>query len=176
MYSVPEQLSSASKAGVETLANMANTAFGGAERLAALNLNAARTLMEDSATRTRAWFGVKDVQGLVSLQTDLAQPGLEKVAIYSRSVYQIAADTREALADVVEGQVSELSRSASEALDTAAKTAPGGSDLAMNAIRSSISAANSTYGSMSRAAKQVSEMAGATLAAATVVKRSRKTV
>ena len=176
MYNLPEQLSSASKAGVETLVNMANTAFGGAERLAALNLNAARTLMEDGATRTRVLCGVEDLQGLVSLQSNLAQPGLEKAAVYSRSVYQIAADTQEALSDVVEGQVSEFSRSASEALDSAVKTAPGGSDLAFNAIRSSISAANSAYDSMSRAAKQFSEMAGATLAAVTVVRSGRKAV
>ncbi len=176
MYNLLEQFSGAGKAGVETLVNMANTAFGGAERLAALNLNAARTLMEEGATGTRALFGVEDVQGLVSLQSNLAQPGLEKAAVYSRSVYQIAADTQEALSDVVEGQVCELSRNASEALEAAAKTAPGGSDLAVSAIRSSISAANCAYESMTRAAKQLGEMAGATLVAATVVKSGRKAV
>lgn len=176
MYNLLEQLSSANKAGVEILVNMANTAFGGAERLAALNLNAARTAMEDGATGTRALFGVEGVDGLGSLQSGLAQPGLEKAAVYSRSVYQIAADTQEALSDVVGGQVSEFSRSASEALDTAAKTAPEGSELAVSAIRSSISAANSAYESMSRTAKQVSEMAGATLAAVTIVKSGRRAV
>ena len=176
MYDVSEKLSSASKTSVETLVNMANTAFGGMERLAALNLNAARTLMEDGAANTRALLGVKDVQGLVSLQTMMAQPGLQKATVYSRSVCRIAADTQEALSEVVEGQVCELSQSANQALDEAAKTAPPGADLGVNAMRSVLVAANSAYDSMSRAAKQVTEMAEATLADATVVKSSRKPV
>lgn len=176
MYDVSEKLSSVSKASVETLVNMANTAFGGMERLAALNLNAARTLMEDSAASTRALLDVKDVQSLVSLQTMMAQPGLQKATVYSRSVCRIAADTQEALSDVVEGQVSELKQSASQVLDEAAKTVPPGSDLGVNAMRSVLVAANSAYDSMSKAAKQVTEMAEATLAAATVVKSSRKPV
>ena len=176
MYDVSEKLSTASKTSVETLVNMANTAFGGMERLAALNLNAARTLMEDGAASTRALLGVKDVEGLVSLQTMLAQPGLQKATVYSRSVCRIAADTQEALSDVVEGQVCELSQSATQALDEVAKTAPPGADLGVNAMRSVLVAANSAYDSMARAAKQVTEMAEATLAVATVAKSSRKPV
>ena len=134
MYKLPEQLASANQASVETLVTFANAAFGGAERLAALNLNAARTMLEDGAANTRALLGVKDVQSLVSLQTTLSQPGLEKASVYSRSVYQIAAETQEALSEVVEGQVSKLSK----------------------------------------AARQVTAMAQANLAAATAVKPARK--
>jgi len=174
MYKVPEQLTGVNRAGVETLVTLANAAFAGAERLAALNLNAARTLLEDSAANTRALLAVKDVQDLVSLQNTLAQPGLEKATDYSRSVYQIATETREALSEVVEGQVSELNKNASLALDRAVKTAPAGSDLAVNAMRSALSAANSAYDSMSKAARQAAEMAQATLAVATAAKPGGK--
>lgn len=123
MYSVPEQLTSANKAGVETLVTIANTAFSGAERLAALNLNAVRTLLEESTANTRALLSVKDVQELVSLQTTLAKPGLEKASTYSRSVYQIAAETQEALSEVVEGRVTELAKNAGKAFKKAVKAA-----------------------------------------------------
>ncbi|MBK8119665.1 MAG: phasin family protein [Sulfuritalea sp.] len=176
MYDISEKLSSASKASVDTLVNMANTAFGGMERLAALNLNAARTLMEDGAARTRALLEVKDVKSLVSLQSMMAQPGLQKATVYSRSVCRIAADTQEALSEVVEGQVSEFSQSASQALDEAAKRAPPGSDLGVNAMRSALAAAGSAYDSMIKASKQVAEMAEATLAVASVANSSRKPV
>lgn len=174
MYDVAEKLSSASQASVETLVNMANTAFGGMERLAALNLNAARTMMEDGAARTRALLEVKDVQGLVSLQTMMAQPSLQKTTVYSHSVCQIAADTQEALSDVVEGQVSELSQSATQALDEAAKTSLPGSALGVDAMRSVLVAANSAYDRMAKASKQITEMAEATLAVASVAKSRRK--
>lgn len=176
MYDVPERLTSASAASVDAFATLASTAFGGAERLVALNLNAARTMMEESAASARALLEVKDVPGLVSLQTMRLQPGLEKAGAYSRTVYRIATDTKEALSEVVEGQVCELGHSANQALDDAASGAPAGSDLAVNAIRSALSTANSTYLSMTKTAKQVSDLAEAALAAAIVAKPSRKTV
>ena len=75
--------------------------------MAALNLNAVRSLFENSTTNARALIAVKDVQGLASLQTRLAQPGIDKAAVYSRSLYQIAAETQEALSEVIKNQVSE---------------------------------------------------------------------
>jgi len=107
MYKLPEQLASANQASVNTLVTIANAAFGGVERLAALNLNAVRSLLEDSTTNARALVAVKDAQGLVSLQTRLAQPGLDKATLYSRSLYQIATETQEALSEVIKNQVSE---------------------------------------------------------------------
>ena len=159
MYNVSEQLSSTNKAGVETFMTIANATFAGAERLAALNLNAARSFVEDSAATTRALLAVKDVEALVSLQKSLAQPDTEKATDYSRRVYEIATQTQEALTQVVE----------------AVKTAPAGSDLAVNALRSAISAANSAYDSMSKAAKQATEIAEANLAAATAAVTPKKT-
>ena len=41
-----EQFASANKANVETLLTIANTAFASAERLAALNLNTARAVLD----------------------------------------------------------------------------------------------------------------------------------
>lgn len=167
MYNVSEQFSSANKAGVETFMTLANATFAGAERLTALNLNAARSFVEDSAANTRALFAVKNVEALVSLQKSLAQPDSQKASAYSRRVYEIATETKEALSQVVEAKVSELNKNIDLALDKAVKTAPAGSDLAVNALRTAISAANSAYDSMNKAAKQATELAEANLAAAT---------
>lgn len=45
MFKLPEQFATANKTNTEALLNLANTAFAGMERLAALNLNAARALV-----------------------------------------------------------------------------------------------------------------------------------
>ena len=121
MYSVTEQLVSANKARVETLATIANAAFSGTERLAALNLGAARSLLEDSVEGIRAVLAANDVRGLVSLQNMLAQPGSEQVADYSSSVFEIAIQTREALSQVVEAQVLEMNKAFTLALDKSAR-------------------------------------------------------
>ena len=101
MYNTPEQLTGANKANVETLLTIANTAFASAERLAALNLNTARILLEDCVNNAKALMSAKDVQELLSMQTTLAQPAFEKAVAYSRSVYEIATQTQEEFAQDV---------------------------------------------------------------------------
>lgn len=165
MYTVPDQFNST--AGIETLASLASATFAGMERLAALNLNAARTLMEQGADTSRALLAARDAQALLSLQGKLAKTDAEKAADYSRKVYEIANQTREALSKVVESQVSELNTNLGKQLDQAVKTAPAGSDLALNSLRSALAAANSAYDSMSKAARQAGELAEANLAVAT---------
>jgi phasin family protein len=167
MYTTPEKLASANKANVETLLTLANTAFASAERLAALNLNTARTLLEESVSNAKSLLGAKDAQDLVGLQSSLGQPAVEKIAAYSRSVYEIATQTQEEISKVFEGQFAELNKNVASALDIAAKNAPAGSDVAVAAVKSAIAAANSAFDSMSKAAKQVTEIAEANVAAAT---------
>lgn len=174
MYKVPEQITSANAASVEALAVLAKTAFASAERMAALNLNTVRMLLEDSVANTRALLAVKDVQELVSLQTTLAQPGLKKASAYSRRAYDIASDTQEAFSKVAKAQVSKVNQQLSLALVKAGETAPAGSDVAINALRSALAAANSVYDRMAEASKRLAELAEANFAAATVVKSHRK--
>lgn len=167
MYTTPEQLASANKANIESLLTLANTAFASAERLAALNLNTARNLLEDIVSNAKTLLAVKDVQELMNVQASLAQPSVEKAVAYSRGVYEIATQTQEELSKVIESQFAEVNKNVTSALDKAAKNAPAGSDVAVAAVKSAIAAANSAYDSMSKAAKQVAEIAEANVAAAT---------
>lgn len=166
-FVTPEQFAAANKTNVETLLTLANTAFASAERLAALNLNTARSLLEDGVANTKALLAAKDVQELVNLQVSLAQPIVEKAVAYARSVYEISSQSQEEMSKVFEGQVAEMNKGVATALDKAAKSAPAGSDVAVAAVKSAIAAANSAYDSMSKAAKQVAEIAEANVAAAT---------
>ena len=166
-FVTPEQFAATNKANIETLLTLANTAFASAERLAALNLNTARSLLEDGVANTKALLAAKDVQELVNLQASLAQPIVEKAVAYARSVYEITSQSQEEMGKVFEGQVAEMNKGVASALDKAAKSAPAGSDVAVAAVKSAIAAANSAYDSMSKAAKQVAEIAEANVAAAT---------
>ena len=167
MFATPEQFTAANKANVENLLTVANNAFASAERLAALNLNTARSFLEDSMANAKALLAVKDVQELVSLQTAMAQPLVEKAVAYNRSVYEIASQSQEEVSKLVEAQIADLNKSLAAALDKAAKSAPAGSDVAVAAVKSAIAAANSAYDSVTKAAKQVAEIAEANVAAAT---------
>ncbi len=167
MFATPEQFAAANKAQIESLLTIANASFASAEKLAALNVNIARSYLEDGIANAKSLMAAKDVQELVSLQASLTQPAIEKAVAYSRSVYEIAHSVQDELAKIVEGQIAEVNKSISSVLEKAAKSAPAGSDVAVAAVKSALAAANSAYDSMSKAAKQVAEIAEANVAAAT---------
>lgn len=167
MFATPEQFAAANKAQVETLLTVANSSFASAEKLAALNVNTARSVLEDSISNAKSLLTVKSPEEFLSLQSSFAQPGIEKFVAYARSVYEIASQAQGEIAQIVESQFSDLNKNISSALDKAAKSAPAGSDVAVAAVKSALAAANSAYDSMSKAAKQVAEMTEANVAAAT---------
>lgn len=167
MFTTPEQFAVANKAAVDSLLSLANTALASAERVAALNLNTARSVLEDGVANAKAMMGVKDVQEAVSMQAGMAQPGVEKAVAYSRSVYEISAQAQEELSKSLEAQFGEFQKQVASLLDTASKSAPAGSDVAVAAVKSAIAAATSAFDNMNKAAKQVAEITEANVAAAT---------
>ena len=142
MFTTPEQFAAANKATVDSLLSLANTALASAERIAALNLNTARSVVEDSVSGAKALMGAKDVQEALSIQASLAQPNVEKAVAYSRSVYEISAQTQEELSKMVESQFGDFQKTVAGLLDQAAKSAPAGSDVAVAAVKSALAAAN----------------------------------
>ncbi len=167
MNKLPAQFAEANKAGIEAMLTIANTVFASAERLTALNLNTARTMLEDGVANTKALMSAKDMQELASMQATIAQPSVEKAVAYSRSVYEIATQTQSELAKVSEAQMAEMKSAMFNMLDQSLKNAPAGSDAAVAAVKSAMAAASAAYDSMTKAAKQVTEIAEANVAAAT---------
>lgn len=175
MNVTPDQISTASKAGVEMWLGIANTQFAAMERLSALNISAAKAAFEAGMGQTRALLGAKDPQELANLNAAAAQPSLENAIAYSRSVYELATQTQGEMNKIIESQASEFSRNMSGFLDKVSKNAPAGSDVAVAAVKSALAAANSAYDSMTKVAKQASEIAEANFAAASsAAKEARK--
>ena len=163
----PEQFAAANKAAVDSLLSVANTALASAERIASLNLETARSVLEDSVSGAKAIMGAKDSQEALSIQASLAQPSVEKAVAYSKSVYEISSETQEQLTKMVEAQFGDFQKNVAAMLEKAAKSAPAGSDVAVAAVQSAIAAANSAFDNMRKTAKQVTEMAQSNVAAAT---------
>ena len=174
MYVTPEQVAANGKAGVETAIAMANQQFAVYEKLAALNFNATKAAFEDSVTHAKAILSAKDIQELVNLNVSAAQPGLEKLIAYQRSVYDLATQQQAEMTRFFETQAGELNKNVVGFLDKYAKNAPAGSDVAVAAVKSALAAANSAYDSFTKVAKQASEIAEANMAAATAAAGKKK--
>lgn len=166
-FIAPEQFVAANKANVETVLKLANSAIARAERLAALNLNTARSVLEDSVANTKTLLAVKNPQDVATLQAALAQPAVEKSVAYARSVYEIVAEGQQEVAKLFEEQIAELNKTVAAALDQAAKSAPAGTEGLFAAVKSAIAAGNSAYDNISKAAKQMTDVAEANVASAT---------
>ncbi len=167
MIAIPENMASANKAAVEIFLTLTDTAFAGGERLAALHLGLARSFLEDGLAGFQSLSGVKDPEQFVALQTKLAQPAMEKFAAYSRNLFEIATQAQEEVSQVVEAQFAVLNKNVGDVLDKASRNAPAGTEGAIAAARSAIAASNSAYENISKATRQLVEMAESNLAAAT---------
>ena len=167
MFNTPEQFAEANKASVDAMLTLANTALASAERIAALNLNTARSMLEDGVANAKAMLGAKDAKEFLSVQASLAQPGLEKAVAYTRSVYEISAQSKEEISKLLETQFSDYQKTVMSLLEKATKNAPAGSDVAVNAVKSAINSATTAFENINKAARQVADIAETNLAAAT---------
>ena len=69
-----EQLTAAQKANAEVMVALVHTAFNGVEKIAELNLAAARDFLNSSVNGTQTLLGAKDVQEAAKLLERYVQP------------------------------------------------------------------------------------------------------
>jgi phasin family protein len=172
MYVTPDKLAESGKASVEAAVALVQTQFAALERFAALNLNTAKAAFSDSAAHVKSLLEAKDPQEVAKLSSAYAQPALEKAAAYGRSVYDLASEAQTHVTKIAESQAAQFNKSVASTLDSFAKNAPAGSDVAVNAMKTAFAAVNSAYDSMTKAAKQAAEVVEGNFATATKAKRS----
>jgi phasin family protein len=167
MYSTPEQFAAAGKAGMEDFFATASSNMATMERLLELNLATTKALFADVAENTRAAFSVKDPKELLALNASLAQPAVEKAVSYSRHVYGIVAESQLALRKSAEEHAAAAQKEFAGMLDKSLKNAPAGSEAAVAAVKSAVTAATSAYDNASKIVKQSIDMFETNIANAT---------
>ncbi|MGH7887427.1 MAG: phasin family protein [Candidatus Binatia bacterium] len=167
MIATPAQLAELQKGQMDALYAMSHAVFEATEKFVDLNLAAAKALMDESAERTQALMGVKDVQELLALTGGAAQPSIEKLVSYGRNVYSIASGAGAEFSKIVETQIADGNKKVTEIVDFAAKNAPAGSEPAVSVFKSAVAAANTAYDTFAKATKQAVDVAESNFAAAT---------
>ena len=156
-----EQLLATQQAQFTAFFSLGQKAFEGVEKLVELNLQVARASLDEASEHAKAVLAAKDAQELLALNASLLQPSAEKVAAYSRHLYDIAAATSSEVSKVTEAQVAETQKKFLAVVDTAIKNAPAGTENAAVLVKSAMAAANNAFDSVQKAAKQASEVAEA---------------
>jgi phasin family protein len=152
---------------LEKSIRFSNIALAGVERLVALQLDVARDLLSDNTTTAKAFTEVKDIQGFVALQQQLAQPVVDKALSVAKSIYEATSNTQAELGQFVEEQVVEFNKGLVATLDKAVKQAPAGSEIVVSAMKTAVATAASAYDTVAKTAKKVTtDFAEAGVAAA----------
>jgi phasin family protein len=167
MITTPAQFAELNKSQLDALFALSHTMFDATEKLVDLNLAAAKATMEESAERATALMSARDVQELMALTGGLAQPTVEKMVSYSRTVYGIASGAGAEVSRIVETQVAEGNKKVADMVEFATKNAPQGSEPAVSMLKSAVAAANTAYDTFSKATKQAVDMVESNVAAAT---------
>jgi phasin family protein len=166
MFTTPDQVVALHKSVIESLQAVAVKSVEGFEKLAELNMAAAKSTMEESAEQVKALLEVKDPKTLADLAASTAQPTADKATAYAKHVYEIASSTNGEIVRIFEKQIAEGNRQLYSAIDAVAKNAPAGSEGLVSFVKSAVNAANTAYDQVNNASKRVAELAEANLAAA----------
>lgn len=158
MVKSPDEMMKMGAAMAQTTNAAALTALEGLRRLTDVNLQAARSSLEQAAEQINALLAAKDVNTLTQLTATLAQPSPEKFTAYAQAVAAIARDTQGDLVNLVREQVERSNQQLAEALETLARNAPTGSEGAMSFIRQAMASATSSYDQFNQNVQRMMEM------------------
>lgn len=178
MFTTADQVTDFNKSAIEAMLGVAKLSFDTTERVFGLNLEIGKESFAEATKTAKALADVKDAHGLMDLRTKMTEMSVEKALDYSRTMYEVAANTQSQLSAMFEQHTSELNKNFAAAVEKAVKSAPVGSDVALAAVKSSVAASAAAMESMTKAAKQVTNFADAgvkatTEAAAAAVKTTK---
>jgi phasin family protein len=148
----------------------------GTEKLIALQLQASRSLLEDMASQAHAFADLKDPQKLVTHLTSMSNPAGEKISAYARQAYEISTETRDAITETIQKHIHDGQAVTHAWIESAAKTAPAGSEPMFAAARNALSLVRASLDHAAKVGQQAAESTDShVVATSTAVKPSART-
>jgi phasin family protein len=166
MASIPEQFTELNKGQVETALNLAQITMQSAERMMRLQLDATKAFISEQNETASALANTKDPNAMMALRTRIAEQTVERALGYSRNLYEVATQAQQELSRVFAQRFSSYQQEMMGAMEKMLKSSPmGGSEAALNAMKSTMAATQSAMDSITNAAKQTADMADANVRA-----------
>lgn len=168
MYNASEQFAELNQANVSNAIKLASLSIENAEKLVNLNINAAKLAIAQAVEGAQAVASVKDVQELLALRAKLAEVGVQSATGYSRTLYELSSEAQAEFSALAEETWKTYTKGVASWVEKASKSAPAGSDVAVNALKSTFAASSAAFDQFQKATKQVVDLADASVRAATV--------
>ena len=166
MYNPTEQFAEINKASVANATRLAALSIENAEKLFKLNLTAAKAAFQQGVEGAQAAASVRDVQELMALRAKYAESGVQTALSYSRTLYDLASEAQAEYSSMAEELWANYTKGVASFVDKASKSAPAGSDVAVNAFKSTFAASTAAFDQFQKATKQVVNLADASVRAA----------
>jgi len=158
MYGLPEQLVAFHKTNIHAFLDYAHLAAESAEKLIQFQYKTSQAAFSETVNNVRALAATEDPQEFSNLATSIAQPAAENTFAYAKHVQTLIGEVQGEFAKFFDTHANELNTRVTTLVEQASKSAPGGSDIAVNAVKSALAAANQAYDAASKAGKQFAEM------------------
>ena len=166
MTTTANPLSDIGRDTISAAAKATQISLDSAERAIGVNLEYAKGALTQASLNARAVTSAKDVNELLALRTRIAENAIENMIGYSRSLYEVASEAQAEFSRLAEERMSTFQQVVAAGVDQAAKAAPGGSDVAVAAIKSQLAATTAAFDTLTKAAKNLSSFADAGVRAA----------
>ncbi|MDE2254561.1 MAG: phasin family protein [Betaproteobacteria bacterium] len=154
-----EQIQAAQKAELESMANMVEKTMNAFERFAQLNLQTLREAAQDATEAMRAALSARDVQELMSTQTDNPiQAHSQKAFAYAQQFAEIAASTQAEIAGAVNEGMTRMQQTLREAMQSATHNLPMGSEGAAALMQSAMNFTSQAVEAMQKTQTQTRKM------------------
>ena len=174
MVSLAERFSTLQLQSLKAMQAYTLASLNGFEKLAELNLQAAKRSVEEGVSNSVALFHSRDPKALADTASAQAKPATDKFGAYANHVYQIANETATELSRIAEKQMSEASQEVFATIDEISKSSPAGTEGIATFYRSAVSAANSAWDQASKVNKQVLDLSEANVDRATGAAQAAK--
>ncbi|MDH5245125.1 MAG: phasin family protein [Betaproteobacteria bacterium] len=159
-----DQMSAAQKATMEALAAIMRTSFDGMQRLAELNMAAARNAFSSNVSTISKLAASKDLSAMAPLGQELAKP--ERMMEYWHDVYSLVSAMQKDVTAVMQANYGQLAKSAAAAIEQKMSSGTDGSDAIADVMKNMLEQGNKAFDNMAAMASQMTSMANAQIQSA----------
>lgn len=160
-----EQTLALNKSGLNTTHSLLNLSLSSLEKLVAHNLTTLRDAIKDQVDSSHSLLEARNLSEAIAQQLPFSRIRVEKSIAYFRGLHDISSATHEDFVTHVEAQYADFNRGLSTLLDRVAQSG-NNSEVAVAAVKSALNAANSAFENANKAARQVADITGAGVTAA----------